>query len=124
VDSEQHIHFTDTSLAGVQKLVGTESVTYVQGFFPESARNINITMPQTVAVAHIDCDLYAPMKAGLEWFYPRLSPGGITLLHDYSSGHWPGATQAVDEFFKHLPDKPILAPDKSGTAIVRKASSL
>jgi hypothetical protein len=102
VDGEQPIQFTDTSLAGVQRLVGTEGVNYVQGFFPESARITNIAMPQAVAVAHIDCDLYAPMKAGLEWLYPRLSPGGIMLLHDYSSGNWPGATQAIDEFFKYF----------------------
>jgi hypothetical protein len=119
VDSKHPVQFTNTSLSAVQKLVGTDGVTYVQGFFPESASNI--TMPERIAIAHIDCDLYQPMKAGLECFYPRLSPGGIMLLHDYSSGHWPGATQAIDEFFKNLPEKPILLPDKSGTAVIRKA---
>lgn len=120
VDSKHPVQFRDTSVAGVQKLIGTEGVTYVQGFFPESTQKI--TMPQKIAVAHVDCDLYDPMKAGLQWFYPRLSPGGLMLLHDYSSGHWPGATRAIDEFFKDLPEKPILLPDKSGTAIVRKAT--
>lgn len=119
VDSQHFVQFRDTSLAGVQALVGTESVTYAQGFFPESASKI--TMPERIAIAHIDCDLYEPMKAGLEWFYPRLSPGGMMLLHDYSSGHWPGATRAIDEFFLDLPEKPVLMPDKSGTAIIRKA---
>lgn len=119
IDDKSHIGFTDTSLAGVQHLVGTEGVTYVQGFFPESTRKV--TMPDQIAVAHIDCDLYEPMKAGLNEFYPRLSPGGIMLLHDYSSGAWVGATRAVDEFFAQVPDKPILLPDKSGTAIIRKA---
>lgn len=119
VDSEQSIQFKDTSVAGVQKLVGTEGITYVQGFFPDSARQI--VMPETIAVAHIDCDLYEPMKAGLEWFYPRLAPGGMMLLHDYSSGKWPGVTRAIDEFFSNLPERPMLVPDKSGTALVRKA---
>jgi hypothetical protein len=97
-----------------------ESVTYVEGFFPESAAKTS--MPERLAVAHIDCDLHAPMKAGLECFYPRLSPGGIMFLHDYSSGYWPGAKKAIDDYFRNLPEKPILAPDKSGTAIIRKAS--
>ena len=119
MDSEQSIQFKDTSVAGVQKLVGTEGITYVQGFFPDSARQI--VMPETIAVAHIDCDLYEPMKAGLEWFYPRLAPGGMMLLHDYSSGKWPGVTRAIDEFFSNLPERPMLVPDKSGTALVRKA---
>lgn len=121
VDSQHLVQFRDTSLAGVQALVGMDSVTYAQGFFPESAAKI--TMPERIAIAHIDCDLYEPMKAGLEWFYPRLSSGGIMLLHDYSSGHWPGATRAVDEFFRDLPEKPILLPDKSGTAVIRKAGA-
>jgi len=120
VDSQQSVQFADTSLTGVRMLLGTENITYVQGFFPESVEKFE--MPQRIAVAHIDCDLYEPMKAGLEWFYPRLSPGGIMLLHDYSSGHWPGATRAIDEFFRNLPEKPILVPDKSGTAIVRRAT--
>jgi hypothetical protein len=119
LDSKRRADFTDTSLADVERLVGTDGVVYVQGFFPESASKI--TLPERIAIAHIDCDLYAPMRAGLECFYPRLSPGGIMLLHDYSSGHWPGVTEAVDEFFKNLPDKPILVADKSGTAIVRKS---
>jgi hypothetical protein len=92
---------------------------YVQGFFPESMTKIR--MPDRISVVHIDCDLYQPMKAGLELFYPRLSPGGLMLLHDYTSGHWPGIHQAIDEFFAKTVEKPVLAPDKSGTAIVRKA---
>ena len=119
VDGHRDVLFADTSLPGVQNLVGTENVTYVQGFFPDSTTAIR--MPETIAVVHIDCDLYQPMKAGLELFYPRLSPGGIMLLHDYSSGHWPGVQQAIDEFFKDTVESVILVPDKSGTAIVRKA---
>lgn len=120
VDSTKPVQFKDTSLPAVQGLVGTDVVTYVKGFFPESTKAIEL--PERIAVAHIDCDLYEPMKAGLQTFYPRLSPGGIMLLHDYSSGHWPGATQAVDEFFADVPEKPVLVPDKSGTAMIRKAT--
>jgi hypothetical protein len=120
VDGGRNVQFEDTSLAAVQRLVGTRNVTYVQGFFPESARQTQL--PDTIAVAHLDCDLYQPTRAGLECFYPRLSPGGIILVHDYSSGHWPGVTQAVDEFCEGKPEWPVLIPDKSGTAIIRKAA--
>jgi O-methyltransferase len=118
VDSHRQVQFGDTSLEAVQRLVGTEMVKFVAGFFPESTANI--VLPETIAVAHIDCDLYEPMKAGLEIFYPRLAAGGLLILHDYSSGYWPGVTRAIDEFFADRPEKPILIPDKSGTAIVRK----
>lgn len=119
VDSRNFMDFTDTSLGAVQKLVGTEGVTYVPGFFPESVSQIEL--PQHIAIAHIDCDLYEPMKAGLEQFYPRLSTGGILLLHDYSSGYWEGAKRAIDEFFEKRPEKPVVAADKSGTALIRRA---
>ena len=121
MDSGTRNDFADTSLKTVQKLVGTEGVTYVPGFFPDSTSQIE--MPERIAIAHIDCDLYEPMKAGLEWFYPRLSTGGILLLHDYSSGYWPGAKRAIDEFFEKRPEKPVLAADKSGTALIRRLGS-
>jgi hypothetical protein len=60
------------------------------------------------------------MKAGLEFFYPRMARGGLLLLHDYSSLHWEGARQAVDEFCAANGEFPILLPDKSGSALIRR----
>lgn len=118
IDKDHPLHFTDTSLPHVKNLVGDEMVTYVQGFFPESLQHIE--PPHQVAVVHVDFDLHEPIKAALEVFYPRMAPGGLMILHDYSSGHWAGATVAIDSFFHGKPEKPVLIPDKSGTAIVRK----
>jgi len=118
IDGARPAQFSDTSVERVQRLVGTDHVTYVKGFFPDS---LNLTtLPERLAVAHIDCDLYDPMKAGLECFYPRLSPGGLLIMHDYGSGYWPGATNAIDEFFADKPERPVLMPDRSGSAVVRK----
>ena len=113
-----HGHFSDTSLAGVRALVGESAVTYVKGFFPDSLSTVS--PPETLAVVHLDCDLYEPMRAGLETFYPRLSPGGIMFLHVYSSGEWPGAQRAIDEFLQDKPERVVLIPDKSGTAVLRR----
>ncbi len=113
--------FKDTSLELVQSLVGIENITYVAGFFPDSTQFM--TMPNEIAFAHIDCDLYKPAKSALEIFYPRLSPGGMIMMHDYGSGHWRGIREAVDGFFKNFPEKPVLIPDKCGTAIIRKFGS-
>lgn len=119
VDQRRREDFSKTSLEIVKHLVGEDEVVYVQGRFPQS-------MPPNVAewfsVVHLDCDLYAPMRAGLEHFYPRLSPGGLLLLHDYSSGYFPGAKQAIDEYIATIPENLVLLPDKSGTAIIRKSS--
>lgn len=120
IDARQAVQFTDTSLEDVRSLVGTEGVVYVPGYFPQSLATTQA--PTQIAVAHIDCDLYAPMLAGLETFYPRVSPGGVLFLHDYASGFWPGAKRAVDEFLADKPEQPVIIPDKSGTAVIRKCA--
>lgn len=111
--------FTDTSLESVKQLVGTESVEYVVGRFPESLAGV--TTADRFAIVHLDCDLEKPTAAGLAYFYPRLSPGGLIILHDYTSGHWSGCADAIDEFLKDKPERPILVPDKAGSAILVKS---
>jgi hypothetical protein len=44
----------------------------------------------------------------------------LIIIHDYSSTAWPGIADAVDGFFRDQPECPVLVPDKSGTAVVRK----
>ena len=79
-----------------------------------------IELPDRFAIVHLDCDLNKPTAAGLSYFYPRLSSGGLLILHDYSSGHWGGCSDAIDDFMKDKPERPVLMPDKAGTAIVVK----
>jgi hypothetical protein len=111
--------FADTSLEKVKDFVGTDCVEYVVGRFPDSLSIVKI--PDRFAIVHLDCDLEQPTAAGLDYFYPRLSPGGLFILHDYCSGHWSGCARAVDAFFKDKPERPVLMPDKSGTAILVKS---
>jgi O-methyltransferase len=119
-DSHRRPGFGDVSLEKVKQLVGTQDVFYVPGFFPNSCAQI--ALPNEIALAHLDCDLYEPTKAGLEVFYPRLVPGGMIIVHDYSSGYWPGVKNAVDEFFASRPERPVLLPDRSGSVVLRKSS--
>ena len=49
-----------------------------------------------VALAHIDCDWYEPVRLSLERIYPHLQPGGILISDDYYC--YGGAKAAVDEF--------------------------
>ena len=114
-------HFGDTSLETVKAFVGTHGVEYIVGRFPESLTQR--PMPQQFSIVHLDCDLHDPMLAGLTFFYPRLSPGGLLILHDYSSGHWSGGCQAIDAFMADKPERLVLMPDKSGTAIMIKSPS-
>jgi cephalosporin hydroxylase len=51
-------------------------------------------------LVHIDTDLYLPTMACLEYFTPRLSPGAVVVLDDYTSGHCPGVRAAAVEYLK------------------------
>lgn len=111
--------FSDNSLEFVKKVVGDESVQFVKGHFPGSLSQISTSL--RFCLVHIDCDLYAPFKDALEYFYPLLVDGGMLIMHDYSSYSWDGVEKAVDEFFRDKPERLILIPDRSGTAVIRKA---
>jgi len=119
VDSSRRQQFTDTSLDLVLRNTGIASVVCVKGHFPESVNRD--VQDRRYSVVHLDCDLYAPMKAGLEFFYPRLSEGGLLIIHDYVNEYWSGIRTAVDEFCQKIHEGIIIIPDKSGTAILRKS---
>lgn len=119
VDSSQKIQFTDTSLETVRAFVGEASTSYVKGFFPDTA--VHLPEDGLYALVHIDCDLYKPILSALEYFYPRMAPGGFLVVHDYGSLWWPGAEQAVDEFFADKPEAVVPMPDISGSVVVRRA---
>jgi O-methyltransferase len=111
--------FADTSLDYVRNFVGDQDVMFVQGRFPDS-------IPAELYAArfclvHIDCDLYEPAKAGLEFFYPRLSPGGLLIVHDYANPFWGGIKRAVDEYCLTIRERPLVFGDTSGTAMIRKS---
>lgn len=119
-DQKKDIEFIDTSLDQVRALVGDKAATFVQGRFPESIPPS--LFDASFAVVHVDCDLYEPAKTALEFFYPRLSPGGLLIIHDYANPYWPGIKSAVDEYCRLIPERPLVFNDKSGTAMIRKAS--
>lgn len=118
IDAKHRLKFADTSVEAVRALVNEPAAEFVAGYFPASADQI----PEgaSFVLVHLDCDLYAPMKAGLEYFYPRLVPGGFLIIHDYLSLYWPGAKKAVDEFLADKTERLVPVPDKSGTAVIRK----
>ena len=51
-----------------------------------------------IALLHVDVDVYAPAKKGLELLFDRVIKGGLIVFDDY--GVVEGETLAVEEFFK------------------------
>ena len=111
-------NFADTSLEKVSRTIsGNDNIVFHPGHFPESAEGIQEV---EYAFVHIDADLYNPIKAGLTYFYPRLSSGGLIIIHDYNE-KWKGAMKAVDEFLKSIPEELIPVPDTDNSVMILKA---
>jgi O-methyltransferase len=110
-------HFADTSLEGVRAYIQprNRNVFIHAGYFPDS---IPVGFDARFAFVHLDADLYEPTMAGLKYFYPRLSPGGMVVVHDYNT--WLGARKAVDEFCTEQAAMAIPMPDKTGSALIVK----
>jgi O-methyltransferase len=117
-NSESVNNFKDTSVDYILRFIEPQNsnVRVFKGYFPET---VNKKLEKTIfSFVHLDADLFVPTKNGLEFFYPRVSPGGIILIHDYNA--WPGCRKAVDEFFFQKKEFPVPMPDKSGSAVIIK----
>lgn len=61
-------------------------------------------LPERIAFAFCDGDLYSSIKTSLRLVVPRLIERGIVIVHDYNNPELPGSAQAVDEFLRTHPD--------------------
>lgn len=84
------------------------------GWFPESAA---VDDQESFCLVNVDVGLYQPTRAALEWFWPRLEPGGFLLVTDYGTSHTPGVARAVREFADARGVTPVVLPDNSVTAV-------
>lgn len=87
-----------------------------KGYFPDSAEDVE----DIFAFVSLDVDVYAGTKAGLEWFWTRLSKGGIIMIHDYNCNNCPGVKKAVDEFAISMSVAPVCLNDRAGSVIFIK----
>lgn len=67
-------------------------------------------LPEQIAFAHLDGDLYSSIMDSLNLVYSRMSVGGVILVDDYCDPEWPGAEAAVNEFFSDKPEEVIALP--------------
>jgi O-methyltransferase len=100
--------FADTSYEELSKRVralGLEGqITLVKGYFENS---LSAWSDESFSVVHLDCDLYSSYITCLEFFYPRVKPGGYIVFdeYDFSAPVYPGAQKAIDSFLADKPEK-------------------
>jgi len=101
------------SFKGVKEyLQKYKNLHFYVGLFPLSAEPIR---NKKFSFVHLDADLYKTTLDALEFFYPRMNPGGVIMSHDYIRC---GVKKAFDEFFKDKPE-PIIQLIDSQSLIVK-----
>ena len=65
-----------------------------KGWVPDTFAGLE---DSTIALAHVDIDLYKGTKAALLFLYPRMTPGGIIAVDDFGYPRNPGIATAVHE---------------------------
>jgi len=99
--------FNDTSIEAVRKLTSPyKNVHLIKGYFPDTAGPIE---NEKFSLVHLDVDLHETTKNALEFFYPRMSEGGIIISHDYINAN--GVKKAFDDFFAEKPETVLLISD-------------
>jgi asparagine synthase (glutamine-hydrolysing) len=71
------------------------------------ADTLCVSPPQRIALAHVDCDWYEPVKECLEAVTGRLSPGGFIVVDDYHD--YDGCRWAVHDFLSAHKDLRIVS---------------
>jgi O-methyltransferase len=109
--------FSDTGINKVKSRIGNSgNVVFHPGYFPETTKGME---EEKYAFVSVDADLYKPISAGLHYFYPRLSPGGVIIIHDYNH-KWEGAMRAVDEFVQKIPESLVPVADMESSVMIIK----
>jgi O-methyltransferase len=111
--------FRDTSEEAVRRRVGpSPNVVLRPGYVPDTLAGLE---DERFAFVLLDLDLLEPTRAALEFFYPRLSPGGYLVMHDYnnSESNW-ACKRAFDTFLEDRPEQLVELGDVWGSALIRR----
>jgi hypothetical protein len=88
------------------------------GFFLKSFSQSNIVLekgffstelfeqaPKSIALLHLDCDLYMSYKICLENLWPLIVSRGLVIFDEYDTPRFPGAKKSIDEYFEERDEK-------------------
>jgi O-methyltransferase len=112
-------HFTKGDLAESEesfraRMADVPGLRVYKGWIPSRFGEV---ADRRFSFVHVDVDLEQPTRDSIEFFYPRLNPGGILLLDDYGFFICPGARAAIDTFFRDKPEPVLEIPTGQGLVI-------
>lgn len=59
---------------------------------------VDSDLPEKIAFAFLDGDFYDSIRDSLKLVVPKMSDGGVLVVHDYTNPALPGVKKAVDEW--------------------------
>jgi hypothetical protein len=99
VDAHRPGGFSDVDLTELRRYVegvGLRNLTLVQGYFEETAAPV-LLQHQSVAFAHIDCDIRSAVEYAYDTTKPYMVPGGYWVFDDPLVADCLGAAEAVED---------------------------
>ena len=109
--------FSDTSVDLVlSRMTNKNSCIVKKGYFPDTAAGVE----DKFALVSLDADLYNPILAGLEYFYPRLVKGGFIFIHDFGSYYYTRVRDAVYDYAKQHDIAIVPLMDRCLSVIISK----
>ena len=100
----------------LEKMEHRENCVVCKGYFPDTAEGID----DKFCFVSLDADLYPPILAGLEFFYPRLVHGGVIMIHDFNYANYLGVRKAVKEFCDRNNIGYVCLSDVAGSVVIAK----
>ena len=77
----------------------SNNIVYHKGHIPDSLIS-KPESPESIFYLHIDLNSSKPTLATLEFFYPRLVPGGVILFDDYGWEQYEDTKNTIELFFE------------------------
>lgn len=76
---------------------------FIHGLVENTLKDIDIN---SLSYVRLDTDYYQSTLVEMEALYPQLNLGGVLIIDDY--GHYDGARNAVEDYFKQAGNRPLL----------------
>ena len=93
-----------------------EQVIIKAGYVPDTFEGLE---DERFCFVNLDMDLYEPQLSALRFFAPRMSKGGVILVHEYFDDlKYVSVKPAVEEFAKEYPITSVPIGDNNSLAII------
>ncbi len=102
----QHVRHVPDRIMRLCDQFGFQNVELVPGYFEETLSQLE---GRKFCFVHLDVDLYSSYQTCLSALYDSVVPGGYIVFDEYEERYWPGATNAINEFFEDKIEKPEFA---------------